>query len=166
MKPKTMDCHLSLVVADFPKQYELPRRRPLVDNIVKRGELMALFAASKMGKSWFFQNMATCLAEGLPFLDCETVKSNVLVMDLELTKVDAMDRLWNIALAMGLKHPPKNLHLWSLKKHCYDLDLLTEILHSRLVKPQIHSMQFSWIRSIFSMFQKGLMRIMLVALLS
>ena len=39
--------------SDFPKQYELPRRRPLVDNIVKRGELMALFAASKMGKSWF-----------------------------------------------------------------------------------------------------------------
>jgi hypothetical protein len=118
--------------ADFPKQYDLPRRRPLVENIVKRGELMALFAASKMGKSWFFQNMATCLAEGLPFLDSETVKSNVLIMDLELTKVDAMDRLWNIALAMGLKHPPKNLHLWSLKKHCYDLDLLTEILHSRL----------------------------------
>jgi hypothetical protein len=118
--------------ADFPKQYELPRRRPLVENLIKRGELMALFAASKMGKSWFFQNMATCLAEGVPFLELETVKSNVLILDLELTKVDAMDRLWSVALAMGLKHPPANLHLWSLKKHCYDLPVLTETLHSRL----------------------------------
>jgi len=116
----------------FPKQYELPRRRPLVENLVKRGELLALFAASKMGKSWFFQNMATCLAEGIPFLDLEVVKSNVLILDLELTKVDAMDRLWSIALAMGLKHPPKGVKLWSLKKHCYDLDVLTETLHSRL----------------------------------
>ena len=99
--------------ADFPKQYDLPRRRPLIENLVKRGELLALFAASKMGKSWFFQNMATCLAEGTPFLDMETAKSNVLILDLELSKVDAMDRLWSIALAMGLKHPPKNLHLWS-----------------------------------------------------
>jgi hypothetical protein len=119
---------------EFPPQYELPRRRPIVQDILKRGEIMTLFAASKMGKSWFLQNMATCMAEGIPFLGSETVKSNCLVIDLELSQVDSQDRLWSIALGMGLKAPPRNISLWSLRKHSYDLELITEVLHSRFAQ--------------------------------
>lgn len=118
--------------SEFPKQYELPRRKPLVENMIKCGELGILSAPSKMGKSWFLQNLATSLSEGLPFLGMETAKTNCLYLDLELSQVDAMDRMWNIALAMGLKRPPENLHLWSLRRHCYNLELLIEVLHSRL----------------------------------
>lgn len=116
----------------FPKQYDLVRRAPLVENMTRRGEVTLLSSASKMGKSWWMQNLATCLSEGVPFLGLDTVKSNCLMLDLELSQVDAMDRLWSIALAMGLKHPPKNLHLWSLRRHCYDLSTIIETLHNRL----------------------------------
>ena len=117
---------------NFPKQYDLVRRTPLVENMTRRGEVTLLSSASKMGKSWWMQNLATCLSEGIPFIGLDTVKSNCLMLDLELSQVDAMDRLWSIALAMGLKHPPKNLHLWSLRKHCYDLGTIIETLHNRL----------------------------------
>ena len=116
----------------FPQQYELTKRPPLIDNFVRRGEVVLLTAASKMGKSWTLQTAATCLAEGVPFLGLETAKSNVLMLDLELHQADAQDRLWSIALAMGLKHPPKNLYLWNLRKHTYDLPVIIETLHSRL----------------------------------
>ena len=78
----------------FPKQYDLPCRQPLIQNFCRKGEVVSLTAASKMGKSWFLQNAATCLAEGIPFLGLETAKTNVLVLDLELAQADAQDRLW------------------------------------------------------------------------
>ena len=117
---------------NFPKQYDLVRRPPLVENFCRRGEMVLLTATSKMGKSWFMMNLATSMSEGIPFLGLETVKSNVLMLDLELSQADAMDRLWSIALANGLKQPPKNLHLWSLRKYCYDLDVIIETLNNRL----------------------------------
>ena len=116
----------------FPKQYDLPRRSPLIQNFCRKGEVVSLTAASKMGKSWFLQNAATCLAEGIPFLGLEVAKTNVLMLDLELAQADAQDRLWSIALGMGLKAPPRDLYLWSLRKHCYDLNVITETLHARL----------------------------------
>jgi hypothetical protein len=118
----------------FPKQYELQRGTPLIENFCRKGEVVLLTAASKMGKSWFFQNCAICIAEGVPFLGLETARSDVLMLDLELSQADAMDRLWSISLEMGLKQPPKGLHLWSLRKYCYDIDVICKTLHNRLVE--------------------------------
>ena len=117
---------------NFPKQYDLVRRPPLIENFCRRGEMVLLTAASKMGKTWFMMNLATSLAEGIPFIGLETMKSKVLYLDLELNQADAMDRLWSIALANGLKEPPKDLYLWSLRKHCYDLDVIIETLNNRI----------------------------------
>jgi len=41
----------------FPKQYELNKRTPLVENFCRKGEVVLLTAASKMGKSWFFSKL-------------------------------------------------------------------------------------------------------------
>jgi hypothetical protein len=117
---------------NFPKQYDLVRRPPLVENLFRRGEMTILNSASKLGKTWWMMNLATSLAEGIPFIGLETLKSKVIYLDLELNQADAMDRLWSIALASGLKEPPKDLYLWSLRKHCYDLDVIIETLNNRI----------------------------------
>ena len=43
-----------------------------------------------------------------------------------------MDRLVSISLARGFDQVPDNLWLWSLAKHCYDLDTIVEVLNARL----------------------------------
>lgn len=118
----------------LPKPYEIRRRTPLVENFCRKGEVVLLTSGSKVGKTWFLQNLGISVSEGLPFLGNETVKSNVIYLDLELDQADAVDRLYSISTAMGLKSVPKNFHLWSLRRHCYSLDAIIETLHSRLVE--------------------------------
>lgn len=124
--------------SEFPQQYDLVRRPPLIQNYCRRGEMVLLTATSKMGKSWYLMNQATCLAEGIPFLGMETAKSKVLYLDLELNQADAMDRFWSIALAMGLKSPPANLYHWGLRKYTYDISVIIETLNNRL--PELGSL--------------------------
>jgi len=118
--------------SDFPAQYNLNKRQWLIEGLFQRSDNILLTAPSKIGKSWFWANVATSIAAGLPFIGKDTAKGNVLILDLELRRDVAMDRLWSIALAMGLEKPPENLYLWSLARHCYDLDVIAEVLHSRL----------------------------------
>ena len=118
--------------SDFPAQYNLTPRPFLVDGLFQKSDNVLLTAPSKIGKSWFWANAATSIAAGLPFVGRDTAQGNVLILDLELRRDVAMDRLWSIALAMGLEQPPENLFLWSLARHCYDLDVIAEVLHSRL----------------------------------
>ena len=117
---------------DFPAQYNLNKRQWLIDDLFQRGDNILLTAPSKIGKSWFWANLSTSIAAGLPFIGRDTVKGNVLVLDLELRRDVGMDRLWSIALAMGLESVPENLFYWSLARNCYDLDTITQTLDSRL----------------------------------
>lgn len=118
--------------SEFPPQYELIKRKPLVDKLFRVGDNVLLTAPSKMGKSWFYSTMATSLASGDKFLGLEVAKSRVLMIDLELHKDDAQDRLWSIALAQGLKQVPEDLYLWSLRSCVYDMETLIEVLQARL----------------------------------
>jgi RecA-family ATPase len=118
--------------SEFPPQYELVKRKPLVENLFRVGDNVLLTAPSKMGKSWFYSTLATSLASGEKFLGLEVAKSRVLMLDLELHKDDAQDRLWSIALAQGLKQVPEDLYLWSLRSCVYDMETLIEVLQARL----------------------------------
>lgn len=118
--------------SEFPPQYELVKRKPLVENLFRVGDNVLLTAPSKMGKSWFYSTLATSLASGEKFLGLEVAKSRVLMLDLELHKDDAQDRLWSIALSQGLKQVPEDLYLWSLRSCVYDMETLIEVLQARL----------------------------------
>ncbi len=118
--------------SEFPPQYELIKRKPLVENLFRVGDNVLLTAPSKMGKSWFYSTLATSLASGEKFLGLEVAKSRVLMLDLELHKDDAQDRLWSIALSQGLKQVPEDLYLWSLRSCVYDMETLIEVLQARL----------------------------------
>lgn len=116
----------------FPAQYELVKRAPMIDGLFRQGDNVLLTAPSKMGKSWFLSTMAVCLASGKRFLDMEVRKSSVMILDLELHRDDAMDRLWSITNGLGLEQIPKDLYLWPLRAFTYDLDTLIAVLQYRL----------------------------------
>jgi RecA-family ATPase len=109
---------------DFPEPHQLIKRAPLVDGLFRMQDNVLLGAPSKMGKSWFYANLACSLASGTHFIDLETRKSKVLYIDLELHRDDFLDRLWRVCSAQGLKNPPENLWAWCLRDHEYDLDLM------------------------------------------
>lgn len=117
---------------DFPAQYDLEKRPPLVENLFRAKDNVLLGAPSKMGKSWFYANLAVCLASGRHFIDLEVKKSRVLIIDLELHRDDALDRLWRIAHEEGHNKMPEDLYLWCLRDYHYDLDLLITELDHRL----------------------------------
>ena len=119
---------------DFPPIWELESRPFLVDNLFQRGDTILAFSKPKLGKSFFWGNAAVCLTAGLPFMGKQTTKSNVLVIDLELRRDVAMDRLISIANAHGMEKVPDNLYLWSLARHCYNLDTICEVLEAELSK--------------------------------
>ncbi len=118
--------------ADFPPPWELETRPFLIDGMLQRGDTALVSAPPKLGKSFFWGNVAIALGTGTPFLGRETSKSNVLIIDLELRKDVAIDRLIGIAQGRGFEKVPDNVYLWSLARHTYDLDAICEALRDEL----------------------------------
>lgn len=117
---------------EFPKQYELVKRPVQIDGLFRKGDNVLLTAPSKMGKTWFYSTIATCIASGINFCSRPTMKGRVLLIDLELHRDDAIERLWRVAKANQLDRPPEDLFLWPLRSCDYTLDTLVEILAERL----------------------------------
>lgn len=118
--------------SDFPPQYELEHRPPLVEGLFRAKDNVLLGAPPKMGKTWFFSTLACSLASGRHFCDLETKQSKVLLIDLELHKDDCLDRIWSIAVSQGMKKPPEDLWVWCLREYEYDLEVLLAELDSRV----------------------------------
>ena len=117
---------------DFPPLWELESRPFLVDGMIQKSDTVLLTSPAKVGKSFIWANMAMSIATGTPFLGKQTTQSNVLIIDLELRRDVAIDRLTNIANKLGFEKVPENLYLWSLARHTYRLNTIIEVLHSRL----------------------------------
>ena len=117
----------------FPAKWEIPPVEYLVDGLIQKTDLTLLSAPSKTGKTWIWNNVAVACAAGIPIFNRETKKSKVLLIDLEVSKNRICERLIDISLARGLDGVPSNLHLWSLARVTYDLDLIIEALKAELM---------------------------------
>lgn len=117
---------------DFPPLWELESRPFLIDGMMQRGDTILLTSPPKVGKSFFWANVGISLATGTPFLGKQTTQSNVLMIDLELRRDVAMDRLIHVANAKGFDQVPDSLFLWSLARHTYHLETIIEVLRSQL----------------------------------
>ena len=118
---------------DFPPKYDIKPAEYLVDGFIQKNDLALLSAPSKTGKSWIWNNIAMACAAGIPIFNRETRKSKVLLIDFELRKDRIQERLIDIALARGLDGVPDDLHLWSLSRVTYDLELIIESLKVELL---------------------------------
>ena len=117
---------------DFPPLWELESRPFLIDGMIQRSDTVLLTSPAKVGKSFIWSNIAMNMATGTPFLGKQTKQSNVCLIDLELRRDVAIDRLTNVANSLGFEKVPENLYLWSLARHTYHLETIIEVLHARL----------------------------------
>jgi hypothetical protein len=100
----------------FETVENLPDEDPkiVIGGLLRIGEKLGITAGSKRFKSWLLLCIAYCVANGLAFLDFPTVKSKVIVFDLELSRSALKRRLSRIQEALG-KGDFDNLKVCSLR---------------------------------------------------
>ena len=129
-----------LTGADIEKQYPTysyedlddlcgnSRREYLIENLLRRGEVMNLIAAPKVGKSWLVYNMALSVSCGKKFLGYVAKKPlRVLIVDNELHKEELGWRVRQVGEALGAK-PNGNLNFSFLRGSNVDIDALDKKL--------------------------------------
>ena len=76
---------------------------PVVDGLLRRGEIANLVAAPKVGKTWLAMQLALAVQSGTKWLGFRCAKGNVLYDDLELHASVSASRFPRVAAAMGLE---------------------------------------------------------------
>lgn len=85
------------MLRDFPHPREV-----LIDNVLRRGEVMNVIAAPKTGKSWLMLQLAYAVITGGGWLGFQCTKGTVLIVDNELHAETLSDRLRKVIEANGM----------------------------------------------------------------
>ncbi len=78
------------------------KREPVVDGLLRRGEVCNVIAPPKTGKSWLVINGVLQIATGGDWLGHNCEQGRVLVLDNELHQEELADRYRRVADAMGV----------------------------------------------------------------
>ena len=79
------------------------RRPPVVDGLVREGDVANIIAAPKVGKSWLALGLAASVAAGRKWLNCfDATQGRVLYIDNELHPTDTAFRMREVAREMKL----------------------------------------------------------------
>jgi hypothetical protein len=79
-------------------------RRPVIQGLLREGEVMNIIAPPKTGKSWLATDLALTVATGRTWLGAfETVKGDVLIIDNELHPETTAHRIPKVAEARDLE---------------------------------------------------------------
>ena len=92
--------------AEFMKR-DIPALKHIVSGFITEG-VGILAAMQKMGKTWMCYQLAECVANGKPFLGCETMRGSVLYFDLEQAEQLRQERL-----RIVMDEAPDNLYFLS-----------------------------------------------------
>jgi len=98
-------------------------RRPVVEGILREGELLNFVSVSKGNKSWLATHLAICVAAGLPWLGFATTKARVLILDNELHEETSAHRIPLVAKALGvsLEAIADAIDVDNLRGRCFDM---------------------------------------------
>ena len=100
------------------------RREWLVDGLLRRGEVMNIIAAPKVGKSWLVYNIALAVTSGREFLGYKADKPlKVLIVDNELHKEELTWRVKQVGNALDAR-PEGRLNFTFLRGSMVDIDAL------------------------------------------
>ena len=91
-----------IVTAAELLQRNLAMRPVLIEGLLRRGELMSINAAPKVGKSYLALSLAAAVATGGEWLGRRCKRGTVLLIDCELHEPTLAQRLQNVAAAMSL----------------------------------------------------------------
>lgn len=101
---------------------------PIVDGLIRRGEVANVIADPKRGKSWLGYGLAVSLATGSTWLDFATVRTPVLVIDNELHAATLANRFTRVAEAMGFARDcpfdlaDLDIDVWPVRGRSVDLN--------------------------------------------
>ena len=76
-------------------------REPLVDGLLRRGEVCNWIASPKVGKTWMLYQLLIAVATGTPWLGRKVAKGRVLLIDNELHPETGLQRLHKVACGVG-----------------------------------------------------------------
>ena len=100
------------------------RRDWLIEGLLRRGEVMNVIAAPKVGKSWLVYNIALAVTSGREFLGYKAEKPlKVLIVDNELHKEELTWRIKQVGNALNAK-PEGRLNFTFLRGSMVDIDAL------------------------------------------
>jgi hypothetical protein len=87
----------------FESVDDLPAKEPekIINGLLHVGEKLAITAGSKSFKTWGLLYLAYCISNGFPFLGFDTIKSKVMIFDLEISRYGIRRRLERIRGAIG-----------------------------------------------------------------
>lgn len=85
-----------------------PKRKQVIEGLLRQGEIMNVIAAPKVGKSWLTLDMCLSVATGKPFMGVfPTVQGKVWLLDNELHEEEIENRIH--AVATQLKINPADI---------------------------------------------------------
>ncbi len=103
MEDHSFDVADSLLTARQLIEHHAALKPPLVDGLLRRGEVMNLISAPKIGKSWTTYGLALSVITGRTWLGAfPCTPGRVLIIDNELHPATLAFRLKTVADAMGL----------------------------------------------------------------
>ena len=85
------------LIETYPKENE-----PLIDGLLRRGEIMNIIASPKTGKSWIIADLALSMATGGDWMGFPLKRGKVLMIDNELHRNTSAFRFKTIMEAKGL----------------------------------------------------------------
>ena len=111
-----------------PSSIQLPEM--IVDSLLHRGCKMVLAGGSKSFKSWSLIDLGLSIASGADWWGLPTRKGRVLYLNFELINGFFEQRLDSVCKARGFTLPEDFL-FWTLRNHCYDLEVISRVLTTR-----------------------------------
>jgi cytidylate kinase len=96
------------------KMDQVTEEEPLIEGILRRGEVCNIVAAPKARKSWLVHDLAVSLENGIDWLGMATRQCRVLIIDNELRLATIKRRLGMVYEAKGIE-PSDNLCIESAR---------------------------------------------------
>jgi hypothetical protein len=112
------------------------RRPPLIDGLIRRGDVMNIIAAPKVGKSWLTYHLALSIADGRDWHGFSCRRGRVLLLDNELHREEIADRIPKVAEAMGVTDYQDRITVVSMRGHLLDLNAIGQKIISKIERGQ------------------------------
>lgn len=96
---------------------KLKRPVEIVSGMLHKGTKLVIGGGSKAFKTWTQLDLAISVAQGIPWIGFETIKSKVLYINFEIHPEFFQERVIALSQAKGLSIAPENLDVWNLRGH-------------------------------------------------
>ncbi len=110
-----------------------PRKKVLIEGILRVSHKLLLVSSSKAGKTSALLELAIAIAEGLQWFGCRCATGNVLYLNLEVDPDSFDNKLLETYAAMELKHPhPDRIDLVNLRGQSINLNNLVSRIQQQM----------------------------------